>query len=334
MLTFLIRRLFWTIWVLLGVAILAFLLIHSVPGSPWDRQTGRRAMSNLMVTKNTMATLDRRFGLDRPLGEQFVRYLVGWKGKEGFECGFICGNMGPSMYQQGRTVSEILFEPPEGGTFRESRFGYTLRLAGLAFLFTLAVGLPLGVWSAVRRNTSFDIITSIFTAVGMSMPNFVLGFLVIVVFASTLHLMSVRPDWKSYQGWIIPTVVLAIGPIGMLTRMTRTAVLEAMHGDYVRTARSKGLDEGSILTVHILKNAAIPVLTHLGPVLFELIAASFVIEVMFGFPGFGREYYESVTRLDYSMIMALTLLYGIFVAFANLLTDILYVALDPRVRVS
>ncbi len=334
MLAYIVRRLFWTVWVLAGVSILAFLLIHNVPGSPWDPGSGQRAMTNLLVDDATQRTLNRRFGLDRPLLEQYVRYMLGWKGPHGFECGFLCGNMGPSMHQQGRTVYEILFDPPEQASAWDSRFGYTLRLAGLSFLITLVVGLPLGVWSAYRRNTPFDVITSLFMAVGMSMPNFVLGFLVIVLFASTLHLINVRPDWSNYRDWIAPAVVLSVAPIGMLARMARTAVLEAMRGDYVRTARSKGLDEPSILTIHIVKNAALPVLTHLGPVLFELIAASFVIEVMFGFPGFGREYYESITRLDYSMIMALTLLYGIFIAFANLVTDVLYVVLDPRIRIA
>jgi oligopeptide transport system permease protein len=263
-----------------------------------------------------------------------MRFLVGDVGPQGFECGYICGNLGPSMFQQGRTVQEILFEAPEDAPAWNSRFGYTIRLAGLALLMTLVVGLPVGVWSAVRHNSPFDLSATFLTAVGISVPNFVLGLLLIVLLASNLHLISVRPDWNNFYDWLAPAAILAIGPAGMLARLTRTAVLDAMQGEYVRTARAKGLDETQILSVHVLKNAAIPIATHLGPMLFELIAASFVIEVMFSFPGFGREYYEALTRLDYSMILALTLIYGFFVALANLFTDIVYAFLDPRVRLS
>lgn len=332
MLSYLIRRLLGTLLVLCGVAVLAFTLIHAIPGTPWDSNPQRRALSNARIDAMTMRYLDQRFGLDLPLPQQLFRYLIGWQGQDGFECGFICGNLGPSMFQRGRTIRQILFQPPENGSVWESRFGYTLRLAGLAFLLTLAVGLPVGIWGAVRRNSLFDLVSSLVMAVSMSIPNFVLGLLLIVLLASNLHWISVRPDWSDYRDWIVPATALALAPAGMLARVTRTAVLDALRGEYVRTARSKGLDEQTILTVHVLKNAAIPLLTHLGPVLFDLIAASFVVEVMFGFPGFGREYYESITRLDYSMMMSLTLLYGVFIAFANLLTDGLYAILDPRIR--
>ncbi len=333
MIPFLARRLAGTLLVLLSIAILTFFLIHEIPGSPWDRQAGRRALANSFVSQSAIDNLNRRFGLDLPLWQQFTRYLIGYETDDGWQCGYLCGHFGPSMFQQGRSIEEILFEPPENAGFWKSRFGYTLRLAGFALLITLIVGLPLGIYSAARRKSAFDVIASIFMAVGMSVPNFVLGLLLIIVFASNLHLINVRPDWNSLRDWIVPAVVLAITPTGMLARITRTAVLDVQHGDYVRTARSKGLDEPNVMIVHIIKNAAIPVLTHLGPVLFELIAASFVIEVMFGFPGFGREYFSAITRLDYPMIMALTLLYGVFIAIANLLTDVLYVALDPRIRI-
>jgi ABC-type dipeptide/oligopeptide/nickel transport system permease component len=156
--------------------------------------------------------------------------------------------------------------------------------------------------------------------------------LLIVIFASELHLIPVRPNWEEPKDWFVPALILAIAPAGILARMTRTAVLENLNADYVRTARAKGLDERGVLWGHILKNASIPLLTHLGPVMFELIAASFVIELMFSFPGFGQEYYRSITRLDYPVILALTLLYGALIAIANLGSDILYAVLDPRIR--
>ncbi|MFM8319982.1 MAG: ABC transporter permease [Chloroflexota bacterium] len=334
MLAYLVRRLIGTFFVLLGVALIAFLMVHAIPGSPWERDLSRRATSGFASDDAVTRTLDRRFGLDLPLWRQFTRFLVGDYGPDGFFCGYLCGNLGPSMTQRGRSVNEILFEAPEGHSRWDSRFGYTMRLAGLAMLMVVLVGLPAGVWSAMRRNSAFDLLGSLLMAAGMAVPNFVLGFLLIVLLASQLHLISVRPDWQDWRDWIAPAVILALGPGAMLGRLARTAMLDALQGEYVRTARAKGLAEGQVLTVHVLKNAAIPLLTHLGPVLFELFAASFVIEMMFGFPGFGREYYESVTRLDYPMILALTLLYGLFIALANLLTDLLYAVLDPRVRLA
>lgn len=242
MIPFLARRLAGTLLVLLSIAILTFFLIHEIPGSPWDRQAGRRALANSFVSQSAIDNLNRRFGLDLPLWQQFTRYLIGYETDDGWQCGYLCGHFGPSMFQQGRSIEEILFEPPENAGFWKSRFGYTLRLAGFALLITLIVGLPLGIYSAARRKSAFDVIASIFMAVGMSVPNFVLGLLLIIVFASNLHLINVRPDWNSLRDWIVPAVVLAITPTGMLARITRTAVLDVQHGDYVRTARSKGLD--------------------------------------------------------------------------------------------
>ena len=149
-----------------------------------------------------------------------------------------------------------------------------------------------------------------------------------------LHLISVRATWSKPQDWIIPVVVLALAPAGMLARITRSAVLEASHGDYVRTARSKGLTEPQIVTWHILKNASIPIVTYTGPLLVEFVAFSFVIEAMFGFPGFGREYYEAITNLDYPMIMAITMIYGVIIILANFVIDLLYGFLDPRIRIA
>lgn len=350
MFSYFLRRLFWTGFVLLGVAVITFLLMHSIPGTPWQR-LGPRAMQNVFISDATMRTLNQRYGLDLPLWRQFTRYMFGDVLSDGsFECGFICGHMGLSLRQLGRSVEEILFEPPENMGFWKSRFGYTLRLAGLAFLFTVALGLPLGIWSAIaggylsgvrspflggqanRFSRWLERLVALLLAVGNSIPNFIVGLLLIVLLGSRLHLISIIPTWDRWQSWLTPALILALAPTAMLARLTRAALLEAMQGDYVRTARSKGLDETSILWRHILQNAAAPILTHLGPLLFELFAASFVIEIMFGFPGFGQEYYRAVTQMDYPMIMGLTLLYGIFVALANLLADMLCAVLDPRIR--
>jgi ABC-type dipeptide/oligopeptide/nickel transport system permease component len=332
MISYIARRLLWTLLVLLGVAILTYLLMYSIPGSPWD-SGGKHALTNMMIDPISIKALNHHYGLDQPLWRQFTRFMIGDFDDDGqFFCGLLCGRLGPSLSQRGRAVEDILFEAPEGKSGWNSRFGYTIRLAGLAFLMTVAIGLPLGVWAATHRNSPAERLSSLGIATGMSIPSFVLGLLLIVIFASELHLIPVRPNWEEPKDWFVPALILAIAPAGILARMTRTAVLENLNADYVRTARAKGLDERGVLWGHILKNASIPLLTHLGPVMFELIAASFVIELMFSFPGFGQEYYRSITRLDYPVILALTLLYGALIAIANLGSDILYAVLDPRIR--
>lgn len=288
----------------------------------------------MQINPAVLKTLTQRYGLDKPVWQQFVIYLIGGPDEQGrFQCGFICGDLGPSMRQQGRTVDEILFEATEGKSLWQSRFFYSFRLALWVFMGAAALGIPIGVLAAIRQGTWVDRTISVGTATSMAMPNFVIGLLAIIIFASGLNWISVRPSWSHPQDWILPILVLALAPAGMLARIARTATLEAAHGDYVRTARAKGLSEYQIISVHILKNAALPIITYAGPLLVEFVAFSFVIEAMFGFPGFGREYYEAILNRDYSMIMGITMLYGFAIILVNFLIDFLYGILDPRIRI-
>lgn len=334
MLRFLLHRLAWTILVLLGVLLITFLLMHAMPGNPWDRASAQRMMQNYQPTPQMLARLDRRFGFDLPVWRQFTRYVIGDVDERGqFICGLICGDLGESTRQLGRSVRDILFSLPEGKTsIWDSRVGYTLRLAGLAFLFAVGLGVPVGVRAAVKRSSRFDHFWTLLMTMGMSIPNFVIGLLLLVTLTSVLDLISVIPDWSQPQAWIVPALVLAVAPMGTIARMTRTATLEVLQRDYVRTARSKGLGEPAVISRHVFRNALIPVVTLLGPVLVELIAGSFVIEAMFGFPGFGREYWLALTNLDYGMIAGVTLLYAGLIVLVNLIVDMLYGVLDPRVR--
>lgn len=328
------RRLAWSLIVLLGVAGLTFYLVHLIPGNPWESRAGRRALGNLEFDANTLKTLNKRYGLDKPVWQQFVIYLIGGRGAEGeFNCGIICGDLGPSLRQRGRTVNEILFDAPENGTRWQSRFAYTMRLALWVMVVIMALGIPLGMLSAARRGGWIDRGISVFSATSMAVPNFVIGLLAII-FLSSLGLIPVRANWDRPQDWILPVIILALAPAGMLARISRSATLEAAQGDYVRTARSKGLTENQIFTGHILKNAAIPIVTYSGPLLVEFIVFSFVIEAMFGFPGLGKEFYQAIISLDFSMIMAITLLYGFLIIFLNFIIDLLYGVLDPRVRIT
>lgn len=332
---FIFKRLGWNVLVLVGVALTAFLLMHAIPGSPWNRSSGERALRNVYIDENTRKALDRHFGLDQPLWRQFTTYLLGGFDPAGsFNCGVVCGNFGPSYRQRGRSVQDILFSTPENGTRMQSRFAYSIRLAVLALAVVTAGGILGGIQAALHQNSLLDRAVSFSATVGMSIPNFVLGLVLLILFASGLGWITVRPDWSSARSWAVPVVVLAVAPAGLLARLTRTSMLEVLREDYVRTAHSKGLTRQTVTNVHVLRNALVPLVAYLGPIFLELVAGSFVIEAMFGFPGMGREYWEAVVNLDYSMIMAVTLLDGAFLVVANLAMDLLYTAVDPRIRTS
>lgn len=327
------RRLFALISTLFGIVVLTFLLARLIPGSPWTRSNQQRVMMNFIRDSAGIEALNRRYGLDLPLWRQFTRYVFFDIDENGeLNCGLICGDLGPSFRQRGSTVQEILFGAPEGKTFLQSRLIYSIRLVGLAFLMAAIVGVPLGVLAATRQNTTFDRIISILSAMGMGVPNFVIGLPLIMLFASGLGWISVIPRWERPGDWILPAVVLAIGPACVLVRLSRASVLEVIRQDYIRTARAKGLLESMVLNHHVLRNALLPIITVLGPLGAELLAGSFVIEAMFGFPGFGREYWEAVANLDYAMLTGITLLYGLIIALANLAVDVIYSFLDPRLR--
>ncbi|MHB1295527.1 MAG: ABC transporter permease [Anaerolineae bacterium] len=331
MIRYIIRRLFWMIPVTLLIALVTFLLMHAAPGGPWDRDPSRR-----QVDARTQAVLNAQFGLDKPLWRQFSAYVIGDVDANGhWRFGAIGGNLGPSYRQRGRTVQDILFATPEGKSWRESRFGYSLRLAMVAFALSLLVGIPAGVVSALKHNTWVDYVSALIANVGVSVPNFVIGIFLIIILAVWLKLVPVVPrSWDSWGVWLAPALVMGFYSMAFTARLTRSSMLEVMGQDYVRTARAKGLSERRVTSQHMLRNAMIPVVTMLGPTLVSLITGSFVVETMFGFPGIGREYVTAISNRDYSMIMGTTLVYGVLVALANLSVDVLYGVLDPRIEVA
>lgn len=330
MIAFLIRRLLWMIPVLFTISLVTFLLMHAAPGGPWDRDPTRRQLD-----ATTQAKLNEEFGLDKPMWRQFVAYTIGdFDGEEGnFVCGAICGNLGPSYRQRGRTVQEILFSAPEGKPFWASRFGYSIALGLFALFLAVIIGIPAGVMAALRQNTWVDYTSALIANFGVSVPNFVIGIYLVIVFAVTLHWVDVAPrSWSDPRTWLIPALVLGFGTMAFTARLTRASMVDVMRQDYVRTARAKGLREQTVVRRHMLKNALIPVVTVLGPALAGLITGSFIIETMFAFPGVGREYVQAIGNRDYSMILGTTLLYGVLIALANLSVDLIYSVLDPRIR--
>jgi oligopeptide transport system permease protein len=328
--TYFLRRFLWLIPVLVTVSLVTFIIMRSAPGGPWDTSEDKR-----QVDASTEKSLAAYYGLDKPMWRQFTAYIIGdINGQTGqYVCGLICGNLGPSYRQRGRTVQEILFAAPEGETFWQSRFGYSLRLGGLAVSFAIIFGIPIGVIAALKQNTLWDYLGLFIATSGISVPSFVLAIFLIIIFGSWLHWVDIIVrDWHDPKYWIMPALVLGFGTMAYTARLTRSAMLEVLRQDYVRTARSKGLAERVVVIRHMLKNALIPVITILGPALAGLVTGSFVIETMFSFPGMGRAYVASIGQRDYSMIMGTTVIYALLVAVANLSVDFVYVLVDPRIR--
>lgn len=330
MITYLIRRLFWLIPVLLTVSAVTFIIMRSAPGSPWDTSDERR-----QVDAATQKSLSAFYGMDKPMWRQFTGYVIGdWNSQTGkYVCGMLCGNLGPSYRQRGRSVQDILFGAPEGKTFWQSRFGYSLRLGVAALSFAIFFGIPIGIIAALKHNTIWDYTALFIATSGISFPSFVLAIFLIIIFGSWLHWIDIIvDDWTVAKYWFMPALVLGFGTMAYTARLTRSAMLEVLRQDYIRTARAKGLAERVVVLRHMLKNALIPVITILGPALAGLVTGSFIIETMFSFPGMGRAYVQAIGQRDYSMIMGTTVVYALLVAVANLSVDIVYVFIDPRIR--
>ncbi len=330
MINYLIRRLFWLIPVLITVSAVTFIIMRSAPGSPWDTSEERR-----QVDSATAKSLAAFYGLNRPIWRQFTGYVIGdWNEQTGkFVCGMVCANLGPSYRQRGRTVQDILFGAPEGKTFWQSRFGYSLRLGVVALAFAIVVGIPIGILAALKQNTIWDYAALFLATSGIAFPSFVLAIFLIIIFGSWLHWVNILvDDWTQIKYWFMPALVLGFGTMAFTARLTRSAMLEVLRQDYIRTARAKGLAERVVILRHMLKNALIPVITILGPALAGLVTGSFIIETMFSFPGMGRAYVQAIGQRDYSMIMGTTVVYALLVAVANLSVDVVYVFIDPRIR--
>jgi len=330
---FLLRKFFQALSILTGVTLITFLLMHAIPGNPWSNYSSApRALLNLAIDKPLQQQLNHRFGLDMPLWRQFTRYVIGDFEEDGsFFCGAVCGNLGPSIQQQGRSVRDILFSPPEGRARQDSRFGYSIRLVLFGSLIAVGIGIPLGVLSATKPKGTRNRI-SVGLAALISIPNFVLGLLAIIVLATGLKLIKVLPDWNNPTSWIVPAIVLAIMPLANIARVTQATLLNITNEDYIRTARAKGLTQTRVMLVHVMRNAIVPIITFLGPTLMEMFTGLLIVESLFSFPGFGQEYWRAVLNLDYPLIMGLTLIYATGIVLVNVLIEMLSEILDPRIR--
>jgi peptide/nickel transport system permease protein len=302
-----VSRVLWLIPTLLAMALVTFLVMHATPGSPLDPiAEGANPLS-----PEAQKVLAAHYGLDKPLWQQFAIFL----GKA------VRGDFGYSFVYKTRTVAEILRET----------FPISLFLGAMALALAVAGGLTLGVLAAVYQNRGWDYVSVSVATVGVAVPNFVLAVFLIILFSFVIPLFPTG-GWDSPSTWVLPTMTLAAAPMGIIARFTRASMLEVIRADYTLTARAKGLSETPVIFKHALKNALIPVITLLGPLFAAVGTGSFFVESIFRVPGMGRFFVLSMTGRDYPMIMAVVLIYGVFLAIMNLAVDLAYGALDPRIR--
>ena len=304
---YVLYRLLWLIPTLLAMAVITFLVMHATPGSPLDPVAEGANPLSPEAQKNLAAA----YGLDRPLSQQFGIFI----GKA------LQGDFGQSFVYKTRTVTEIMRET----------FPISLFLGSMALALAIVGGITLGVLAAVYQNRSWDYVSVSLATLGVAVPNFVLAVFFIILFSFVIPLFPTG-GWGSPSQWVLPTITLALAPMGIIARFTRSSMIEVIRSDYVRTARAKGLAERPVILRHVLKNALIPVVTLLGPMFAAVGTGSFFVESIFRVPGMGRFFVLSMTGRDYPMIMAVVLIYGAFLALMNLVVDLLYGALDPRIR--
>jgi oligopeptide transport system permease protein len=310
MAAYILRRLLWLIPILWAISLITFVLMHNVSGGPFETGEGKGSIA-------AREALQAKYHLDEPVYVQYFYYMEN----------LLQGDLGPDLVHQGTTVNQII----------SSGWKTTVTLGLLTTVYVMVLGVGLGVAAAIRKNSPLDYLSIGFATIGASTPNFVLGIMLVLLFAVELKWLPAvgwSNGWTDWKPVILPVIVLGSLPAAYVARITRASVLETMDQDYVRTARAKGLREQVVLYRHIMKNAAIPVLTLLGPITAALITGSFIVEFFFSIPGIGRSYVQAVIGRDYPLIMATTLIYALVIALANLAVDVAYAFLDPRIKYS
>ena len=288
------------LWIIVTVT---FLLMHAIPGGPF---TAEKALPEA-VLKN----IEARYHLNDPLPKQYWDYIAN----------LLQGDLGPSFKYESRTVNEIISES----------FPISAELGAVAVVLSVLVGIPAGMLGALYQNRWPDHLVMLMATVGISVPSFILATLLIYIFALWLDLLPAAM-WAGPEFAVLPSLALAGLPIAFIARLTRSSMLEVLSQDYIRTARAKGISPFKILWRHALKNAMLPVVTYLGPMIAAIFTGSFVIESIFAIPGLGRHFVTSIYNRDYTVILGITVFYSALLVIMNFLVDLAYVWLDPRIK--
>ncbi len=303
MLKFLTQRIVMLIVTLWVVITITFLLMNLAPGSPFSKEGTMPAA--------TLENLEKFYGLDKSLPEQYTTYLVN----------LVHFDLGPSYFSKTRTVNDII----------RQHFPVSATLGLLALGFAIVTGLFLGIIAALKRNTFIDYTATGIAVLGVSIPNLVLGPLLILIFAVTLNWFPIA-RWESFSYMVLPAIALGAHSTAVVARLMRSNMLEVLNQDYIKTAKAKGLNSFTIVWRHTVRNAIMPVITILGPLTATLLTGTFVIEEIFAIPGMGKYFVKSVGNRDYPVIMGTTIFYGAILIIANFIVDILYGLIDPRIK--
>jgi ABC-type dipeptide/oligopeptide/nickel transport system permease component len=332
---FVIRRVLWMFLVLFVVTVITFILMHTVPGGPFSMEKA--------LPESTIEQLNKKYNLDDPLVVQYIKYvqdillpvvltgpqqksldheyLINIKLPVGDNATLRWVNFGPSYKSISRPVNDI---------FREN-LPISAQLGFLSVLVAACIGIPLGIMAGLKRNTAYDYTGMSIAVLGVSVPVIVMAPVLQYVFGVWLGWLPVT-GWGEPKQMILPTFALGFSQSAVLARLTRASMLQVLNEDYIRTARSKGLRERRVVLVHVLKNSMIPVVTVIGPMLAYLMAGTFVVETIFAIPGMGRFFVTSITGRDYPVIMGTILVMATLLVIANVVVDIVYAWIDPRIR--
>ncbi|HRW07519.1 MAG TPA: ABC transporter permease [Caldilineaceae bacterium] len=309
MVNYIISRLLQGALVIFLISIVTFVIMRMLPGDPVMLLLGE---GEIQITQEQIDAIRAKWGLDRPYPEQ---YLV-WAGN------LLRGDFGDSLIRRGVPVRDMIFEA----------MPVTLQLNVLALVISLLISIPIGIIAGVRRNSSFDYTTTVGATIGAALPNFWFGLMGIIIFA--LILRWVPPfGLKTWQGYLLPVLVLSTEQMAVFTRVMRGATIETLTQDYVRTATAKGLARSIVVTRHAVRNALLPVVTVIGFRIAFLFSGTIVVEQIFALPGIGRLFVDSLYRLDYQVVQSLVVLLAALVVLMNLLTDLAYALVDPRIRI-
>ena len=321
MTAFVLRRVLWTLPVLLIVVTTIFFMMRAIGGDPFrhgpllgltNTQQGKWVKYGDWQPESISENLHRRYGLDLPWYEQYGNYLLG----------LAMFDFGPSLSFRNVTVNEIL----------RDQAPRSMELGALAFLWAFGLGIPLGVLAALRQGTVLDAGIRFFSNLGFAVPSFLVAVLLVYVLSVKLGIFPTNGWTESWRHKVLPSFTLGLVPLALCTRLVRGATIEALQADYVVAARAKGLRRRRVVAAHALRNALIPVITAAGPMLGYLLTGSFVIELIFSVPGIGRYYIASVSARDYNVVLGITVLLALLIILANLVVDVLHALLDPRVR--
>lgn len=285
---------------------ITFFLMHSVPGGPFS-PAEERNMPQVIIER-----LEEKYGLNKPTHEQYLNYLKG----------VVNGDLGISFKQEGVSVNEMI----------KRGFPVSAKVGIIGVIFSILVGVPLGIISAVKRGKWEDWVATIIATIGIAIPNFVVAVLLLFFFSIKLRWFPVY-GLNSVKSYVLPVIGLTVGPISYIARLMRSSMLEVMRQDYIRTARAKGVHEFFVIMKHALRNSMIPVVTYIVPLVAALLTGSFVIERIFAIPGIGREFVTGISDRDYSIIIGLTIFFGTIIIVTNIIVDLIYVIIDPRIKI-